>query len=149
METCSERTNCSPQTCRRACAQEVIDALLREHGSVRGEEVDLLLDLRWLVRNREQAENTLRLFCELRRRLEEKHYLSFYRLRRWLENHLEVVVPTAAEPLSLPLRLDFYCFEAILAQSVRRARQSGQMKPDSKVHFGFRAEEPVVVAGGM
>jgi hypothetical protein len=148
VETCSEQTNCSAKNCRQACAREVIDSLLREHGTVRGEEVDLLLDLRWLLGHREQPGNALRLFCELRRRLEEKHYLLFYRLRRWLENHLEVVVPTSADPVKLPLRLDYYCFEAILAQSARLARQTGQMKPDSKVGFGFRAEEPAVVTGG-
>ena len=78
--------------------------LLREHGSVRGEEVDLLLDLRWLLRHREQPEKALELFRELRRRLEDKHYLLFFRLRRWMENHLpekSLVRPEGFEPPTL------------------------------------------------
>jgi hypothetical protein len=146
VETCSEKTSCNPQNCRRACAQEVIDALLREHGSVRGEEVDLLLDLRWLVRHREQPENTLRLFCELRRRLEEKHYLLFYRLRRWLENQLEVVIPTVTGTIKAPLKLEFYCLEAVRAGLVRQARQNSNLLRHSKVDFAFKAMEPVAVS---
>jgi hypothetical protein len=149
VETCSELKTCSPENCRRACAQEVIDALLRAHGAVRGEEVDLLLELRWLVRHREQAETTLRLFCDLRRRLEETHYLLFYRLRRWLENNLEVVVVCgSAEPVKIPLKLDFYCLEAILARRVGELRRQGLLVTNSKAVLAFTAQEPSRVAAG-
>src|SRR5688500_1519454 len=83
---------CSPVSCRNTCALEVVDGLLRAAGSVRGDEVDGLLDLRWLLHQWKNAETTLSVFCQLRRSMEDRHYLAFYRLRRWLENHIEVTV---------------------------------------------------------
>jgi hypothetical protein len=77
---------CTVGTCRLKCSLEVVDELLSTPGAVTGDEVDLLLDFRSLLRARRDAEATLRLFCDLRRRLEQRHYLAFYRLRRWLEN---------------------------------------------------------------
>lgn len=146
MEKCSEQNNCHLQNCRQTCAQEVIDALLRANGSVRGEEVDLLLDLRWLVRHQHDPEQVLKLFCELRRRLEEEHYLLFYRLRRWLENHLQAVVvhPERAAKTAMPLKLDFYCLEAVRGGCVRAARQQGMSLSNVKVEFAFRSHAPVL-----
>src|SRR5688572_9129416 len=85
-------SKCTFSNCRGTCALEVIDELLRTQGSVRGEEVDALLDLRCMLRRQEDAEAALTLFCGLRRTMEERHYLSFYRLRRWLENQIEASV---------------------------------------------------------
>jgi hypothetical protein len=104
VDKCPENNSCDPQTCRKACGQEVIDALLRDHGSIRGEEVDLLLDLRWLLRHGERPEAAQKIFDKLRPRLEEKHYLLFFRLRRWMENHLpekSLVRPEGFEPPTL------------------------------------------------
>ena len=103
-------------SCRWKCALEVIDGLLgMPRASVSGEEVDLLLDLRWQLRQRTEAEMALRLFCDLRRRMERRHYLAFFRLRRWLENQVvaEVRVCPAAEIRVEAVRLDHYCVEAV------------------------------------
>lgn len=82
---------------------------------VSGEEVDLLLDLRWQLSRRTEGEAALRLFCDLRRRMENRHYLAFFRIRRWLENHVAAAVQIcpAAAPRELPVKLDHYCVEAI------------------------------------
>jgi hypothetical protein len=97
------------------CALQVIDKLLAEPQGVTGEDVDLLLDFRSLLRTRREAEKALRAFCELRRRLECRHYLAFYRLRLWLQHHIQVEVRPcqAATPVVIPLKLEFYCPEAI------------------------------------
>lgn len=95
---------------------EVIDELLGQpRSAVSGEEVDLLLDLRWQLRRRTEGEAALRLFCDLRRRMENRHYLAFFRIRRWLENQLVAAVQIcpAADSRELPVKLDHYCVEAI------------------------------------
>lgn len=93
----------------------MIDELLGHGSSISGEDADLLLDLRWHLRRLDQPEAALRLFCELRLRLEQRHYLAFFRMRRWIENHLvaEVRMCPAAEPQNVPVRLNHYCVEAI------------------------------------
>jgi len=114
--TTSIAADCDASNCRQRCALEVIDELLREHAqAVSGEEADLLLDLRWHLRQGSDAEGTLRLFCDLRIRMEQRHYLAFFRLRRWLENHLvaSVQLCPAAEPHLTSVRFDRYCVEAI------------------------------------
>lgn len=79
---------CSPATCLDTCALQVIDGLLAACGTVRGEEVDALLDLRSLLRRRENDAAALVIFRQLRRSMESRHYLAFYRLRRWMDNHV-------------------------------------------------------------
>jgi hypothetical protein len=68
---------CRPARCHAACGLEIVDHLLRAADSVRGQEVDGLLDLRSLLRGRTDAEAALGVFCQLRRELEERHYLEF------------------------------------------------------------------------
>lgn len=137
----AEAAPCAPATCRRGCAIEVVDGLLRTPGAVTGEEADLLLDFRSLLRRREDAEATLRLFCDLRRRLEQRHYLEFFRLRRWLENHLgsEARVCPAAPAQAAPLRLDFFCVEAIRRAALCRALGPGTPVLRPRVEFRFVA----------
>ncbi|HRI15319.1 MAG TPA: hypothetical protein PLX89_20180, partial [Verrucomicrobiota bacterium] len=100
---------------RRECALEVVDSLLRTPGAVTGEEADLLLDLRSLLCRRVEAATAIRIFCDLRRRLERSQYLAFFRLRIWLERHLqaEVRLCPAAESVTVEVKLQFYCPEAI------------------------------------
>ena len=123
--TCAD--SCTISACRLKCSLEVVDELLSTPGAATGEEVDLLLDFRSLLRTRHEAETTLRVFCDLRRRLEQRHYLAFYRLRRWLEKQMvaEVRSPSSAEIVRVPLRLDFYCVEAVRRQCLCIALQQG------------------------
>ena len=76
--------NCEPNACRWRCAIEVIDELLSQHSMISDQEADDLLDLRCKILSANDPEGTLRLFCAVRRRMERKHYLAFFRIRKWL-----------------------------------------------------------------
>ena len=81
------------------------------------------------------------MFCDLRIRLENRHYLAFFRLRRWLENHLMASVRTcpAAEERTLPVKLDHYCVEAIRRVCLCASLGYGSVLLAPKLRFGFRA----------
>lgn len=135
--TCAD--TCAVGACRPKCSLEVVDELLSAPDSVTGEETDLLLDFRSLLRARVDAEATLRMFCDLRRRMESRHYLSFYRLRRWLENQIvgETHSMESEEMMRVPLRLDFYCVEAIRRLCLCAAVQQGAAFPRRRLRFAF------------
>ena len=135
--TCTD--HCSVGACHPKCSLEVVDGLLSLPEAVTGEEVDLLLDFRSLLRARRDAETTLRVFCDLRRRMEPRHYLAFYRLRRWLENQVAVKVLSTEnhEIGNLALHLDFYCLEAIRRQCVCAAMKLGMMNAVACLQFSF------------
>ena len=145
--TKSTTESCTIANCTWRCALRVIDELLSESGAVTGDEVDLLLDLRWHLSRRAEAEVALRLFCELRLRMEQRHYLPFFRIRRWMENHLvaEVRACPAAEPAMLPLKLDLYCVEAVRRVCLCAAARRGTALLVPRVQFAFR-ELPVPAA---
>ncbi len=114
--------------------------------------MDRLLDLRWQLRQGQDAEAALRLFCELRLGLERRHYLAFFRLRRWLENHVSasVRVGPAAEPSLVPVKLEHYCVEAIRRVCLCAAlgQESSLIAP--RLEFAFdrlRDEEPASCVG--
>ena len=144
--------DCTVATCRRRCALEVIDELLGlPRPLVSGEEVDLLLDLRWQLGRRTEGESALRLFCDLRRRMEKRQYLAFFRLRRWLESQVvaEVRACPAAEVHSIPVRLDHYCVEAIRRTSLCASLGRGAVLLAPRLQFRFRpvaARQPVLVS---
>lgn len=125
----------------RGCAFEVVDSLLGTPGAVTGEEADLLLDFRSALRRREDAEAALALFCDLRRRLEPRHYLEFFRLRRWLEGQLvsEARACPAAPAQAAPVRLDFFCVEALRRAALCRALGPGTPVLRPRVSFRFAA----------
>src|SRR5690606_31943329 len=132
----SAASACTPGNCRLGCSLEIIDTLLRSQGTVRGDEVDMLLDLRWFLHHRENCEDALALFCQLRVAMEERHYLAFYRLRRWLENHIQVSVRTISETeLSIRLKLDRYCIEAVRHHCVRSTIPMGTPSPRARFVF--------------
>lgn len=141
--TTSSPADCAPAQCRWRCALEVIDELLTQPGAASGEESDHLLDLRWKLRRREDAEGTLRLFCDLRLRMEQRHYLAFFRIRRWLENHLQAAVHIcpAAEPEFVPVNLNHYCVEAIRRVSLCAALARGSVLLKPHLRFTFRPVE--------
>lgn len=124
---------------------QVIDDLLSDRATVSGEEVDHLLDLRFLVHRAEDAEAALRVFCELRMRMEQRHYLAFFRLRRWLENHLEAAVRIcpAAEPHLVEVALNHYCVEAIRRVALCAALGGGVLLAP-RLRFRFRVAQPAV-----
>jgi hypothetical protein len=131
-----------PPLCHPNCSLEVIDLLLSTPGAVDGEETDLLLDLRSLFKHRQQAEATLRLFCDVRRRLEHRHYLAFYRLRRWCERHIAGELTYEGQSLQIPapLRLDFYCVEAVRRALMCSAISSGNgVCNRPRLEFKFKA----------
>lgn len=136
--------DCEPGTCRWRCALEVIDELLCERGAVSGEEADHLLDLRWQIRQGNDAEAVLRIFCDLRLRMEHRHYLAFFRIRRWLENHVaaSVQVCPAAEPHFTEIKLDRYCVEAIRRVCLCAALGRGSVLLAPRVRFLFQSVPP-------
>ncbi len=140
---------CAPARCRWRCALEVIDGLLGQRRAVSGVECDLLLDLRWKLRQRDDAEGVLRLFCDLRLRMEQRHYLAFYRIRRWLENHLlaGVRICPAAEERLIPVKLNHYCVEAVRRFCLCASLGTGSVLLAPRLRFVFRPEAPAVVAG--
>lgn len=131
--------HCAPSQCRRRCALEVIDELLRQPGAIDGDEADRLLDFRWKIGRREDAEETLRLFCDLRLRLEHRHYLAFFRIRRWLENNLLASVQPcqAAEARFVHLRLDHFCVEAIRRSTLCAVLGEGVVLLAPRLRFVF------------
>lgn len=140
-EVVKPTVDCTAVTCRWKCALEVIDGLLGlPRTAVTGEEVDLLLDLRWQLRRRTEAETTLRLFCDLRRRMEARHYLAFFRLRRWLENQVvaEVRVCPAAEVRVAKVRLDHYCVEAVRRVCLCASLGYGALLLAPRLQFKFQ-----------
>ncbi len=139
--TCSTTPEnaCTPARCRERCSLEVIDELLALASGVRGEEADLLLDLRWQLRQGTDAEGVMRLFCDLRVRMEQRHYLAFFRLRRWLENHLVALVQIcpAAEPHRVAVKLNHYCVEAIRRVCLCTAISNGTVLLAPRLRFAF------------
>ena len=148
--TSQQPVDCAPSQCRRRCALEVIDELLSQPGAISGAEADRLLDLRWKLSRREDAEATLRLFCELRLTLEQRHYLAFFRIRRWLENHLLASVQPcqAAEPHLAPVKLDYFCVEAIRRACLCVVLAQGTVLFAPRLRFAFRALPAVEVESG-
>ena len=141
--TTSFPSDCPPSQCRWRCALEVIDELISHPGSVSGDEVDHLLELRWKLSQRDDAEGALKLFCDIRRRIEQRHYLAFFRIRRWLENHLlaNVSICLDAKPQFVPVKLDHYCVEAIRRVCLCVALRRGYVLLAPRLHFTFRDVE--------
>jgi len=146
--TTSLPADCAPARCQWRCALEVIDELLCQRRAVSGAECDLLLDLRWKLRQRNDAEGALRLFCDLRRQMEQRHYLAFFRIRRWLENHLlaGVRICPAADERFVPVKLTHYCVEAIRRFCLCAALGSGSVLLAPRLRFAFRPEPAAVPA---
>lgn len=144
----SHGDDCQPARCHWRCALDVIDELLSTPGAADGEETDRLLDLRWKLRQRTEAEVALRLFCELRLRMERRHYLAFFRIRRWLENHVVAAVQChpAKAPVMVSLRLDHYCVEAIRRVCLCAGLDGGHALQSPRLQFQFRTMEPAPFA---
>jgi hypothetical protein len=72
--------------------------------------------------------------------MEQRHYLAFYRLRRWLENHLMAAVQLcpAAEPHLTPVKFDRYCVEAIRRMCLCAALGRGSVLIAPRVRFLFQ-----------
>ena len=136
--------SCSAASCPFNCALQVVDSLLGAQTCVRGEEVDLLLDFRSLLRHGSDADSVLQLFFQLRRAMEARHYVAFYRLRRWIENHIyaRVRLTAQSEERLVEVSLNRYCIEAIRSGAVLRARQPDEPLLGARVRFEFRATPP-------
>jgi hypothetical protein len=122
---------------------EVIDELIGQTGSISRDEVDHLLELRWKLSQRDDVEGALKLFCDLRLRMEQRHYLAFFRMRRWLENHLlaSLKICPEARPQFLPVKLDHYCVEAIRRACLCVALRRGCVLLAPRLGFTFRQAE--------
>ncbi len=74
------------------CEHTILDSLLAESGTADPALTDRLLDLKFTLLQRDDAQETLERFYRVRPRLEQGHYLASYRLRRWLERQIRVSV---------------------------------------------------------
>lgn len=91
----SESVHFSPPAGFRSKENEshaVLDTLLKGAKPQQTEVINLLLDLKFALIQREKPKELLILFFALRRELETTHYLSAYRLRRCLEQSIRVAV---------------------------------------------------------
>lgn len=133
----------TPAASFRDSAIDVVDYLLTAHGVARGNEVDLLLDLRVALARHECADEVLDLFCQLRVMMEQRHYVGFYRLRRWLEKNIVASVRVNGQTCerAVPICLNRYCMEAIRSGCVLNARQVGEPLHYSRVGFRFKQAE--------
>jgi hypothetical protein len=119
---CQPGPDCTAERCRWRCAVDVVDELLRLPGAVTGAEMDQLLD-----------------FCDLRISMERRHYLAFFRIRRWLENHLAGVRRSAdgLQVQRVPVRLDHYCVEAVRRVSLCTALMRADSVASTRLEFEF------------
>ncbi|EIQ00505.1 hypothetical protein OpiT1DRAFT_05050 [Opitutaceae bacterium TAV1] len=67
---------------------ETLDGLLAEIGLEDATLMDCALDLRCLIQARQDARACFAQLCRLRAQLDGKHYLAFYRIRRWMKRLL-------------------------------------------------------------
>lgn len=134
------------QSCNSRRAMTVIDELLSQRSSITGDEADLLLDLRWTLGHGDDAEGTLRLFCELRLAMERRHYLALFRVRRWLERHVQASIYNASTKQTqfVGIKLDYYCVEAIRRASLCVAITNEAGITSSKLEFVFRAQHDAI-----
>ncbi|MBK1883329.1 hypothetical protein JIN85_12955 [Luteolibacter pohnpeiensis] len=87
-----------------------------------------LLDFRQMILHEENWERVLDAFLICRRKLEDDHYLPFYRLRKILASHLQL--ENAGVSLEVLLRRKNFCLRRW--QSVRQKR-SPMAKPEVRV----------------
>jgi hypothetical protein len=133
-----------PQYAR--CGHAIIDALLAESGTTDPSLADQLLDLKFALLQRRDAEETLAHFYRVRSPLEQGHYLASYRLRRWLERQMKVSVSPGRDypARSYPLRLTPSSIDALFASIRRVARNEVQRFPGGfpvvRFHFLNRPE---------
>ncbi len=135
--------HCTPSTCRERCGHEIVDVLLHEQADKDPALIDALLDLKFALTHRTDALEILRIFCGLRRRLERRYYLAFYRLRRWLENQLEAHVSPGRgyAPRVFPVVLSARTSGGIRDSVREAARQSDPLfsaTASLRVDFVFR-----------
>jgi len=136
--------HCTPTTCRERCGHEIVDVLLHEQADKDPALTDALLDLKFALTHRRDVEEILHVFCNLRRRLEKRYYLAFYRLRRWLENQLEAQVSPGRgyPPQPFPVRLEARTVDGIKHSIRKAAREKDPAFPKSAfpvIEFTFHA----------
>jgi hypothetical protein len=79
--------------------------------------------------------------------MEGRHYLAFFRIRRWMENHLiaAVRICPAAESHEIPVKMDHYCVEAIRRVCLCSALGRGSVLIAPRLRFAFRHSSPVTM----
>ncbi len=126
LSCCSEWSH----QCRANCGPETVDILLKDRRLQEfPEQLDALLEFRASLQGvgdhsgTGNADAIIRQFLSARKVAERHFYLTFYRLRRWLENHFEVEVSaesvsgTAGAVQTYPLNLGFREFDILLRAS--------------------------------
>lgn len=130
----------SPVRCPFHDGPETLDGLLAEVHPSENALLDAALDLRHALSRRDDAETVLVQLFRLRRLLDGRHYLAFYRLRCWLQR-LIVVQARAhrGEPWqTFPLPLNGARLDEVIDSALARLTAPGCEVPGcAHVRFVF------------
>lgn len=105
--------------------------------------LDLALDLRSLMAEGRDAQACLAQLFTLRARLDGRHYLAFYRVRRWVQRRIVAQVrPDRTSPwMTRELPLDAARLDELVNSSLATLELEHAALP--QVRFAFRAGVPV------
>ena len=119
-----------------------LDLLLAELDPRETDLFDAALDLRSLAAAQEDAAACLTQLLRVRRLLAGRHYLAFYRVRRWAKRALraEVRAHRAANWASCELALDSARFDEIVNTATATLAHDGTIPASAHVRFVFGAE---------
>jgi hypothetical protein len=123
-----------------------LDGLLAAIDPRDGELFDAALDLRSLLTEGGDATAALHQLFRLRRLLDGRHYLAFYRVRRWVQRRIvaQVRAGRAAPWRTRELPLDAARLDEIVNASVAAvAAEDAAPHVDAQVRFVFRPAPPV------
>ncbi|WP_044891974.1 hypothetical protein [Opitutus terrae] len=120
------------------------------------EELNAALDFRLMLAGAPNPAAVLRAFFDLRHAVAERHYLPFYRLRRWLETNMLALVHVdrSSSPHRVRLQLDAASFGALYAQCAVTATAGRPPQAWTRVQFaaadlrssGAGSEQPLPTA---
>lgn len=119
-----------PNQIWRLSAAKVVEELFRSTPEAAWDD---LLDLRGLLMRGTDWEEVLECFLSCRRKLEEDHYLPFYRLRKILVSHLQLEHDGAS--LETLLRQRDFSFRKWQRKAMRRG-ELAKLKEESSLDFG-------------
>jgi hypothetical protein len=100
---------------------------------------DAALDLRSLCRARAEPEACAAQFFRVRRMLDSRHYLAFYRVRRWMSRFLRVEVRAhrAAPWLARALPLDGARLDEVINAALAAVADEGGIPATAHARFAF------------